>query len=271
MYRSPVLVKPAFGVIFCFLFFLLPFQTTAQTSLRSFDEIFTKIEESRKKEVFSPEGCIRSVNKKEELELIPAWDSCIDILTPILETRPSYLVESMLLIPYQERALGKLDAYNALQKVSGLKGRLYRSHTRNAEVPLFEEATRLESEKKTNPIVDPPPALALPLTETVFMRLKDVNFGNSYYRGDLRASPYGITYTLTNYRNLSYLMFTVIKAGSFTAVLYMEPLAEGMLVYSIAGAEATNFIAGMVDIPSAISKRLAVFTGWIADGLEAAK
>jgi hypothetical protein len=161
-----------------------------------------------------------------------------------------------------------LDAYNALGKIRDLKGRVYHSFTRDSFVPLFEDATRLDSTRRTSAIPDPEPAKILPLSETVYIRLKDVNFGNSYYRGDVSTSPYGVTYNLTNYRSLTYLFFTVMKEEKFSAVLYMEPLTEGMLVYSVAGADASDFIASKIDIPSAISKRLAVFIGWISDGLK---
>jgi hypothetical protein len=167
--------------------------------------------------------------------------------------------------------LNKLDAYNALGKIRDLTGRLYHSHSRNEEIPLFEDATRLESSRRNNPIQDPPPARELPLSETIYLRLKDVNFGNSYYRADISTSLHGITYNLTNYRSLSYLFFTVIREERFSAILYLEPLVEGMLVYSVAGADASNFISSRIDIPSAISKRLAVFIGWVSDNVKAVR
>jgi hypothetical protein len=115
------------------------------------------------------------------------------------------------------------------------------------------------------------PTRELPRAETVFIRLKDINFGNSYYKSDISVSPHGITYNLTNTRNLSYLFFTAMKEGKFSAILYLEPLTEGMLVYSVAGADASDFVANRIDIPSAISKRLAVFIAWIYDGIKEAR
>ena len=248
----------------------MPAQTSPEyqsNRLRSFDDLFPGIGESKKREVFSEAGFIRSLEKNESFELTPAPGSGIDLYSTVMKTNPSFFAESLLVIPYNGKMWDKLDAYNALGKISDLKGRLYRSHSRNAEVPLFEDATRLESGKKTNPVPDPAPSKELPLSETVYIRLKDVNFGNSYYRGDVSTSPYGVTYKLTNFKTLSYLLFTVMKEEKFSAILYMEPLAEGMLVYSITGADASNFISNRIDIPSAIEKRLAVFIAWIRDGL----
>jgi len=236
--------------------------------LRSFDELFPGLGAEQRKEVFSEDGFIHSLDKNEPLGLIPASGSGINLRGAIMVKQPSYLAESLLVVPYPGRTLTMLDAYNALGKIRDLKGRLYHSHTRNAEIPLFEDATRIESAKKTNPIPDPQDAKTLPSSETVYIRLKDVNFGNSYYRAEFSTGPYGVSYNLTNFKNLSYLLLTVMKEESFTAILYMEPLAEGMLVYSVAGADASDFIANRISLPSAIEKRLAVFIGWISDGIK---
>ena len=256
--------------VFCFLniFYLSYAQVN---SLRSFSDIFYTLGEEQKREVFGPDGIMRSLRVDQSLEFIPAPNSGINLRSAVMETGPSYLAESLLVIPYQGRVLDRLDAYNALGNIRDLQGRLYESHSRGEAVPLFEDATRIESGKRNNPIPDPPPASRLPASETVHIRLKDVNFGNSYYRGDMSAYPYGIIYSLTNTRNLSFMVFPVIREGNFIAVLYMEPLVEGMLVYSMAGADASDFVANMVHIPSAITKRLAVFIAWISDGLKAAK
>jgi hypothetical protein len=48
----------------------------------------------------------------------------------------------------------------------------------------------------------------------------------------------------------------------------MEPLAEGVLLYGVSGAEVSAFVSKQVDMPSAIAKRLRVITGWVVDGLK---
>jgi hypothetical protein len=260
--------KNAFAAAFlCLACLVLPAPVRADP-IRSLEELFPQLGESQRREISNQDGIIRSVKTKESLEFTPSSGSGIKILDAVLKTNPSYLAESLLLIPYQGRTLDRLDAYNALGKIRDLKGRLYHSHTRNSDVPLFEDAVRIESDSKTNQLPDPPAARELPLSDTVYIRLKDVNFGDSYYRGNMSASHDGVTYTLTNVRKLSYLLFTVMKEEKFFAALYIEPLAEGMLVYSVAGADASDFIASKIDIPSAITKRLAVFIGWIRDGIK---
>ncbi|MDR0312055.1 MAG: hypothetical protein LBI14_00495 [Treponema sp.] len=250
------------------LIWLFPvYAQSANSQTRSFYDIFPNLRQEYRTAVFA-EGVILSPPRNGSLELLPAPGTGIDIADRIRARYP-YLTESLVVIPYGSRPLGILEAYNALGKVRDLKGRTYSSFTRNQEVALFEDASRMESATRNNPIPDPPPALAVPSNETVYIRLKDVNFGNSYYRADIAPSGRGLLYSLTNYRNITYLLFTVMRAENFSAYLYMEPVAEGMLIYSVAGADVSNFISNQIDIPSAISKRLAVFIGWISDGLRA--
>ena len=263
---------------FCLLIILSSEPVLAQTSLeaqkaslRSFDRLFPNLEANRRNAVFSDGGIIRSIGKNGSLEIIPSPDSGISLHRTIMSKNPSFMAESLMIIPYSGKVPTQLDAYNALGKIRDLKGRLYSSHSRGAEVPLFEDATRLESDKKSNPVADPPPAHTLPASDTVYIRLKDINFGNSYYKASFSTGQYGVTYNLTNYKSLSYLFLTVMDEEKFSAILYIEPLAEGIMVYSVAGAGASDFISGRIDIPSAIRKRLAVFIGWVGDGLKLVK
>jgi hypothetical protein len=239
------------------------------TGARSFDDIFPGLSAERRAEAFTEDGIINSLEKGEALTLMPSPASGIDLPRRIMEKGYAYLTESLLVIPYKSRALTVLDAYNALGKVRSLKGRLYLSHTRKSEIPLFEEATRIKGTNRTGDAIgDPAPALSLPAKETVYIRLKDVNFGNSYYQADISTGSFGLLYSLTNFKSISYLFFPVMKEGKFSALLYLEPLDEGMLVYCTAGAEVSNFVANRIDIPSAIGKRVAVFVDWIIDGVK---
>jgi hypothetical protein len=235
---------------------------------RSFDLIFPGLPDNIRSAALSGEGYIRSSEKSTGLKSLSGTGaSAIDpqIAGAIFSKQPGFIVESLLVVPRQGASL--LSVYNALGNIRGLKGRLYNSHTRNKEIPLFEDATRLESEKKNVPIPDPGPASKLPSSETVYIKLKDVNFGNSYYRGEVKIAPYGLRYSLSNYKNISYLFVPVIKEEKFNVQLYFEPIQEGILVYSIAGADVSDFVSSRIDMASAISKRLAVIIAWVAEGI----
>jgi hypothetical protein len=237
----------------------------AQT--RSFGDIFPGLSPELQSRAFSPDGFIDSTEQVTTYQLIDSPGLDPRIPTGILNGQPSVLVESLMVIPLGERPLTLLDVYNALGNIRGLKGRLYHSATRDEDIPLFEDATRIAGVKKNSPIPDPAPAAVVPSSETMYLRIKDVNFGNSFYRADISLNRFGIVYRLSNYKNLNYLFVPVIKEEKFVAQIYVEPVVEGVLVYSIAGAQVSEFVASKIHMPSAISKRLEVIISWVVDGI----
>ena len=235
--------------------------------IRTLNEIFPNISLNTRNAVLGSEGYVSSSQRADGYQIIGNSPNCgLDprIVNNVLTGNPGYLVESIIVIP---GFASLLDVYNALGNIRELSGRLYNSTTRNQEIPLFEEATRVLSERRTTAIPDPLPARILPGSETVYIRLRDANFGNTYYRGEMALIQNGLRYTLTNFRSLTYFFVPVIREGKFIAQLYFEPVQEGILIYSIAGADIPEIFASRIDMNSAISKRLAVITSWAAEGI----
>lgn len=245
--------------------FFLSLQLWAQA--RTFDAIFPGLSPETKTSVFTETGYLKSVKAASVNSLIGSRPNGLnpDIAGNVLKNGAGYYVEALVVIPVKKNLL---EVYNVLGEIRGLKGRLYPSSSKGQNIPLFEEATRIESDKKNNPIPDPPPADFLPKTDTVFIRLKDSNFGSSYYRGNMLLLNNGLKYTLTNYKSLTYMLIPVIKEEKFVTQLYFEIINEGVLIYSITSADASDFVASKIDMPSAIRKRLAVIISWVSDGLK---
>jgi hypothetical protein len=238
---------------------------------RSFDAIFPGLPAKVRAAAFSAEGYFESADSASGL-VIAGGTAAAAGLDPgiggvVLDKTPGFVSASLRVIPAGERSITLLEVYNALGNIRGLKGRVYHSATRQKEIALFEDATRLESARKSTPIPDPRPAQTVPPSETVYIRLKDANFGNSYYRGDLTLDQYGLRYRLSTNRNINYLFIPVIKEEQFCAQLYFEPIAEGILIYSVAGADVSDFVSSRIDMPSAIGKRLAVIIAWVTEGI----
>jgi hypothetical protein len=248
------------------LFFLILFPLPAQ---RSFNEIFPGIPSSVREAVFSSEGFYRSSEKAPLSALAGSGQSAIDpqIIEAVFLKQPRFLVESIMVVPGRADEYSLLDVYNALGKIKALKGRLYHSFTRNENIPLFEDVTRIESAQKNIPVADPPSASKIPSSETIYIRLKDVNFGNTYYRGDMKLVQNGLRYSLFNNKNVTYFFVPVIKEEKFVVQLYFEPITEGILIYALAGVDVSDFVSSRLDMASAISKRLAVIIGWVAEGI----
>jgi len=238
--------------------------------MRSFEDIFPNANQEIITAVYSGTGYVKSSKRTTGFSIIGRERGSgihPQVINNVLNRNPGYLVESIYVINAASSSVNLLDIYNGLRNIRDLKGRLYDSATRGRPTPLFEEATRITSERNTNAIPDPPLARVLPDTETLFIRLKDVNFGNTFYRGDMALVSNGMRYTMTNVRSMNYLFVPVVGAGKFTAQLYIEPINEGVLIYSIAGMEMSDFFASQIHVESAISKRLAVITSWAADGI----
>jgi hypothetical protein len=249
--------------ILAFAFFICGFSLFGQ--LRSFSGVYPELSAEQREKALSPDGLNRSGRGSEGLGILPLTSGNPEIASRITGKNPSFIVESLRVIPGKKAGL--LSVYNAIGKVRGLKGRVYHSSTRDKDIPLFEDATRIESSKRMNAVNDPPPAAAVPAAETFYARLKDANFGNCYYRIGLSSNSRSILCDLGNFKTIYYGIFPVMKENNFTALLYVEPVAEGLLVYSVAAAEVSGFVAGQIDMPSALRKRLDVIIGWMIDGI----
>ena len=255
-------------LIIAVIFFACITNVFAQT--RAFNDIFPNIGANIRTEAFSSAGYARASQRASGFVIAGnTQGSRVDpqIVNNVLRRNPGYLVESIMVIPGNPGSVSLLNVYNALRNVRDLRGRLYDSATRNQPTPLFEEATRIVSERQTTAIADPPAASTLPRSETVYIRLKDANFGNTYYRAEMSLTANGLCYTMINFRNLSYLFVPVIREEKFIAQLYFEPIQEGVLIYSIAGIDVSDFFASRIHINSAISKRLTVINSWAIDGI----
>lgn len=254
------------------LFFHLVCIIFIHAQLRAFNDIFPDLSRNELSAVFNEAGFVKTNSKSSGFDIIGSNKSAVGIdpviINMVLNIDPGYLVESITVIPGNPEEVTLLDIYNALGNIRNLKGRLYNSFTKKQLVPLFEDATRIKSEKQTTAIPDPPPSQSVPSEEKVFIKLKDVNFGNSYYRGEVKLVQNGLCYTLTNFKSLSYLFFPIIKESNFVAMLYFELIDEGVLIYGFAGVNISDFFASKIDVNSAISKRLAVITSWAADGFQ---
>jgi hypothetical protein len=244
---------------------LLPVSLGAQ--LRSFNEAFPNILTEQQDDAFSSGGYLYSGTGQENLTLLPRTGGNISITKSSLGKNPGFFVEALRVVPYRGTTL--LRIYNALQQIRGLKGKLYHSAGKDKYVPLFEEALRVEGPQKIRSFLpDPPPASSVPSREIMFVRLTDANFGHCYYEISLYSNQRGILCTIKNFKTVTFGPIPVMRENTFIALLYLEPIEEGMVVYCLAGAEVSNFIAKHVNIPSALNKRMDVITDWILDGLQ---
>jgi len=255
------IVKRIAGIIF----FLVPvFCLFSQP--RRFAELYPAINAEQRSGAFSSEGYLYYGDKSENLTLIPQSGRTLPISKASLGQKPGFFVEALKIVP--RKNIGLVNIFNALEKIRDLKGRTYYSSTSKKNLVLFSDAVRVEGPEKINVLLpDPPPAGSVPSIKTMYTRLTDVRFGNCYFDITLQSDQQGIKYTITNFKALTYGPIPVVKERVMTVLIYIEPVEEGLVLYALAGAEVSDFIAKYVDIPSALNKRMEIFIGWLLDGI----
>jgi len=233
--------------------------------LRSFNDIFPGLSQRQRAMVMSDRGFRSSFERGESPTLVPSPDSGINLFNSVISKKPSHIIEALILMPYNKRELDFLDIYNALRRIKNIQ-----DHTlsiRGNDIKLFLDTTRLESAQRRRPVPDPPHMDSLPLSETMYLRFIDQYMGDLYLRGDITMGLYGITYSLSNFRDVFYSIFRIMKAESFSAILYLEPVKEGILVYSMSGIYIPGFIAHRVNLTPNMNNRITILVNWINEGL----
>jgi hypothetical protein len=232
---------------------------------RSFNDVFSGLSPRQKATVMSGMGIRNSFEKDSSPTLIPNPDSGVDLLNSIMSKKPSHIIEALVVVPYNKRELDLLDIYNALRRIKNIQDHVIT--VRGNEYKIFKDTTRLESAQNRRPVSDPPSAVMLPFSETMYLKFVDLSMGDLYLRGDISISLYGLTYSLTNFRDVSYAIFRIMKAERFMAIIYLEPVKEGILIYSMSGIYIPSFVANRINLTSSMNYRITVLVNWITDGL----
>ncbi|MDR0503694.1 MAG: hypothetical protein LBH16_10290 [Treponema sp.] len=244
----------------------LVYEVDPVTESRSFNDVFPNLPRNIKRTVMSPSGLRHSFEKDGSPLVNPAADSGIDLYNSyILKKNPSHVIEALILLPYKNGELEMLDIYNALGRIGKIKDQSIL--IRDNEINFFKDSTRLESARRRRPIPDPDPADTLPVSETNYLRFTDLYAGDFFLRGDIYVSLYGITYSMTNFRDVNFSIFRIMKAERFSAAIYLEPVKEGVLIYSMAGLYLPGFIVSRMNLTPNINVRITVLINWITEGL----
>lgn len=250
-----------------FFFFLLVlgpvFYPAAQQ--RSVRDIFPAIRTAQLNEAFSSDGYLYSGTAAENLTLNPRTGESLQIAKTSLG-KPGFFVEALRIVP--RRGVSLVQVYNSLQRIRLLKKQLYHSATRDRYIPLFSDAVRIEGPGRLRSFLpDPFPVSRAPFRNLMYVRLTDANFGHCYYDILLSTDSRAVLCKIQNFKSVTFGPIPVMRERTFTALLYIEPVEEGLAVYCLAGAEVSDFIAKHVNISSALKKRLDVIVAWILDGL----
>ena len=243
----------------------LVFEVSPIIELRSFNDIFPDLSRNQRLRARGDTGLRNAFEKDGSPFFNPGKKSGLDLLSVVMKKKPSHIIEALVVVPYKGRELDLLDVYNALGRIKNIKD--HKITLNNKEYAIFTDTTRLVSAKDRKPIADPEPVEVLPYSETMFIRFLDPYIGDLYLRGDISVGMYGITYSMTNFRDVSYYIFRVMKSDRFSAIIYIEPVKEGILIYSVSGLYLPNFIAKKINLTPNMNRRITVLLNWVMEGL----
>jgi len=246
----------------------LIFETVPFAGIRSLKEIYPNLTSVMRRLLTSEMGGLRNALEKNDLpKLLPDPASGIDLYSGVMKRNPSHLIEALVLVPYNERELDFLDIYNAFGMIGEIKKQEVLNNS-GRNINSFLESTRLNNARNRRPIPDPPPSDTLPYSETMYLRLVDRYIGDLYIRGEISFTLYGIIYDMTNFRDVTFSIFSIMKAERFSAVIYLEPVREGILIYSMSGLYLPGFLAKRVNLTPNMNRHVSVLLSWVIEGLD---
>jgi len=232
---------------------------------RSINDVFPGLTRIQRANIMSGKGVRNAFEKSGSPTLVTNPNLGINLIGGIMEKKPSHIIEALVLVPYNMRVLDLLDIYNALRKIKRIQDQTIPA--KGGDVKMFKETTRLESAQRRRPVSDPPRADTLPDSETTYLRFVDQYMGDLYIQGKITVSAYGITYSLSNFRDVYFSIFRVMKAESFSAIVYLEPVKEGMLIYGMSGIYLPEFISRRINLTPNMNNRITALVNWITEGL----
>jgi len=233
--------------------------------------LFPRIDDEGWKRVMSGAIEAREASSVADLRLMPASVEASSIRAA-LAVRSAWpvLVESVFLLKLPSGRLDELAALNALSVVSTMSGITYDSYRRGSGTVLFDDVYLVDKpgSAKRRPEL---PFADMPESASFDIHLRDVNFGSCWYRLDFDSRGTGLRLSLTNTRPMSIFLVRAFDQSALRVEFAMLPVSEGVLVYGVAAGAPARLASEVVDMYSAVLKRLDSIRGWVLGRLGAAR
>lgn len=180
-------------------------------------------------------------------------------------------IESLRLISMNQDertpvSIDELTVYNILRSISRMQGIEYFSERRNRMRVLFEESHAISQPDDMTPVPDPHTG-RIADTDIVYARQKDGTFGDHVYEITYRRLSNGLMLDLTNLERLRFGFFPAVSERGMRILIYVTPIQGGVLIYSMALADAPGIpgLAGRIAI--SFENRLNAVVNWLASEL----
>ena len=155
----------------------------------------------------------------------------------------------------------RADLYNGILAISTLKGLEYYSKSRKAMRLLYETSMVIDGPSSKNP--RPDPVFRVPPAEvSVYVRQKDLTFGDNIFQFTYYADESSFIVALENVTGLTYGPVTVIGKNKFFSAIAVIDCGPYLLVYAASIARA-SMLPGMKQRASeSILNRANALLGW---------
>ncbi|MBL8968645.1 MAG: hypothetical protein JNG85_16695, partial [Spirochaetaceae bacterium] len=207
---------------------------------------------------------MRYAESPDALRLLPRGSEG-DYVGRAAAARPAaFLVECAFLVKGTSLAGDdRVRAFNKLTEVESLAPVTYYSELRDRQTPLFRDPRRVVGPGATEAVAHVGVAEA-PTSAGFDLYFHDANFGPSWFRVEIDGGGSGFTVALTNSRPLGIALLRAFPAGGLRMRFALVPVDEGVLVCGICAAEPSPGTTLLVDLWSAMEKRLNAVKGWVA-------
>jgi hypothetical protein len=211
-----------------------------------------------------------SPRKVSELKYVPAVREGDLIRSELEANSGSFIIEMAYFVPGIEFSPeNRLGLYSELSRISTLSGVTYHSYSKNErEVVLLSDVFAVEKpgSKKAVPEVAPS---SVPDTAVMQVHAKDANFGSTWYQLAIDARGSGFLVSLTNSRPQSAMLIRAFDEGALRLRFALVPASGGIYVYSLCAADPGKTAERLVDMFSAVEKRLNAVRGWVIRRVQA--
>ncbi|MCL1813980.1 MAG: hypothetical protein FWG29_10740 [Treponema sp.] len=199
--------------------------------------------------------------------MVPRFDA----LERLIETNrrsidPNVTVESLRL--YKKRssqgnwtAAERTELYNGLTAISTLKGLEYFSKSRNAMRLLYETSAVIDGPDSKNPRPDPVHSVP-PAQMSVYVRQKDLTFGDNVYEFTYHAGESSFIVVQNNVTDLNYGPITVIGKNKLKSVVGVFDCGPYLVVYAASMAKASMLPGMKQRAGESIFNRANALLGW---------
>jgi hypothetical protein len=217
------------------------------------------------------EGKLTRDENTTEPDMAPRYEPLSRILRQNIETvEPNVITESLYLYtkpPYANREAWTVEErgaiYNETLAISALTGLEYFSHRRN-RMRTFYESSHVVDGTDTKRILPDPVYQTPPQKLSLYVRQKDMTFGDNVYMFTYEADESAFIITQENASTIMFAFVPIVGKKNMRSVVALLDAGPYLLIYSVSLARVL-LLPGIKDrVNISIGNRTAALLGWFS-------